>query len=102
MTNHINTKDIIHDIVDAWNDKHNEEWIYEANMTDDSVCVYSDGNIELNLEPIEHGLSATIYNLKTYSIDDYVEFTYGINTTAKAWVNQIIDYMNYMNNQQKR
>ena len=87
------TQKLIHDIIDAWNDFHPIELIYEDNMTDDSVCVFRDENIEFNLEPIEGGVSATFFNLDTNNVDDYFEFTYGGTTDIMVWVDEIIYFL---------
>ena len=89
----ITTKNLIHDIIDTWNEQHYEEFLYEGNMSDDSVCVYRDDNMELNLEPVENGLSVTFYNLTTNTVDDYAEFTYGGMSTIQEWVDEMVDYL---------
>ena len=93
MTLNITTKNLIHDIIDTWNEQHYEEFLYEGNMTDDSVCVYRDDNMELNLESVENGLSVTFYNLTTNTVDDYAEFTYGGISTIQEWVDEMVDYL---------
>ena len=89
----ITTKNLIHDIIDTWNEEHPTELIYEGNMTDDSVCVYRDDNYELNLEPVDNGLSATFFNLDTYTADDQFEFTYGGTSTNQEWIDEIVDFL---------
>lgn len=93
MTLNITTKNLIHDIIDTWNEQHYEEFLYEGNATDDSVCVYRDDNMELNLEPVENGLSATFFNLTDNTVDDYAEFTYGGISTIQEWVDEMVDYL---------
>jgi len=93
MTLTITTKNLIHDIIDTWNEQHYEEFLYEGNEVDDSVCVYRDDSIELNLEPTENGLSATFYNLTDNTVDDYFEFTYGGISTIQQWVDEMVDFL---------
>lgn len=93
MALNITTKNLIHDIIDTWNEQHYEEFLYEGNMSDDSVCVYRDDNMELNLESVENGLSATFYNLTTNTVDDYAEFSYGGISTIQEWVDEMVDYL---------
>ena len=85
------TKNLIHDIIDTWNEQHYEEFLYEGNMTDDSVCVYRDDNMELNLEPVENGLSVTFYNLTTNTVDEYIELAYDEMSTIQEWIDDMVD-----------
>jgi hypothetical protein len=64
-------------------------------MTDDSVCVYSDSNIEFNLEPIENGLSATFFNLNTNTVVDYLElmFNVGVTSSTQGWIDDMISFL---------
>ena len=87
------TQQLIQDIIDEWNEIHPTQFIYEDNMTDDSVCAYRDENIEFNLEPIEGGISATFFNLDTNTVDDQFEFTYGGATGMMEWVDEVIYFL---------
>ena len=90
----ITTKNLIHDIIDTWNEEHPTELIYEGNMTDDSVCVYRDDNYELNFEAVDSKLLVTFFNLNTNTVDDQFEFTYGMyRSIIDEWVYEIVDFL---------
>jgi hypothetical protein len=87
------TQNLIHDIIDTWNEQHPIELVYDDNTTDDSVCVYRDDNYELNLQPVDIKLSSTFFNLDTNTVDDYFEFTYGGTSTNQEWIDEIVDFL---------